>query len=167
MAHSCLAIANEFMKLALIDKRQLTQMHLQKLVFLAHGWNLAILDNSLVDEQVEAWSYGPVIRALYDALKRYGSGPVKRSIRWGDDTPIDDGDDDGIAKEELTVSERRVIELTWKLYGDLEAFKLSAITHVDEGPWKKAFERGRNQIITNDAIKAYFRSLMLGQHAAA
>ena len=61
-------------------------MHLQKLVYLAHGWTLAVTGDPLVEDRFEAWDYGPVIRKLYDALRSFGSGPITRLIEAGDDT---------------------------------------------------------------------------------
>lgn len=48
------AIANQFIPLALHDGRPLTNMHLQKLVFIAHGWNLAIRNLPLTEDDPEA-----------------------------------------------------------------------------------------------------------------
>ena len=84
--HSSLAIANEFLRRAKDDGRELTQMHLQKLVYLAHGWCLAVTGKPLIEEKIQAWDYGPVIKPLYDALKSYGSANIPRLIRWADAT---------------------------------------------------------------------------------
>ncbi len=76
MAYPAAAIANEFLDLAEKDSRKLTQMHVQKLVYFAHGWFLALKREPLVRERVEAWDYGPVIRQLYDAFRSFGSRPI-------------------------------------------------------------------------------------------
>jgi hypothetical protein len=87
---SSLAIANEFLERAQRERRPLTHMQLQKLVYLAHGWNLAVNGRPLIEDEIEAWDFGPVIRRLYDALSRYGANSVTRLIRWGDDGPVQD-----------------------------------------------------------------------------
>jgi len=44
-------------------------MKLQKLVYYAHGWHLALNNEPLIDEQVECWQYGPVISSLFHEFK--------------------------------------------------------------------------------------------------
>ena len=61
-------IANEFIRRAAAEKRALTQMQLQKLVYIAHGWNLAINGEKLTHDDPQAWDYGPVYRDLWEAL---------------------------------------------------------------------------------------------------
>ena len=60
-----------------------TPMQLLKLVYIAHGWNLAINDRPLINDRVEAWRYGPVIPKIYQDLKQWGNTPVtwQRSVR--------------------------------------------------------------------------------------
>ena len=51
-------------------------MKVLKLVYMAHGFNLAITDDPLINDRVEAWKFGPVIRPLYGKLKQFGSGAI-------------------------------------------------------------------------------------------
>jgi uncharacterized phage-associated protein len=62
-------------------------MQLQKLVYIAHGWNLAINGTPLTSDIPAAWDYGPVYRDLFEALRAYGSNPVTQEIRAGDFGP--------------------------------------------------------------------------------
>jgi uncharacterized phage-associated protein len=154
MPHSSLAIANEFIERAK-GTRSLTHMQVQKLVYLAHGWNLAAYEQSLIEDDIEAWEFGPVIRRLYDALRIYGRGPITKLLRWGDDTPFK-SDDYEEAFAQLTPEEIDIIDLIWEKYGSFPAFKLSALTHENGTPWFSAFSQGRNKVINNDAIRDYF-----------
>ena len=81
MAYPTKAVANYFIDLANAKKIQITPMKLQKLIYFAHGWHLAIIGEPLIDECVQAWSYGPVIDSIYHEFKEYGSGPIKRHAR--------------------------------------------------------------------------------------
>lgn len=158
-AYSSLAIANEFIRRADRDGRvPLTHMQLQKLVYLAHGWHLAFANDPLIEDEIEAWELGPVIRRLYDALKQYGRSRISKLIDWGDDTPFD-LDMGGPALEELDESKQRIIELVWQNYGEFPAFQLSALTHQEGTPWSKHYERNKNNTIPNDDIKAHFSEL--------
>ena len=55
-------------------------MKLQKLVYFAHGWHLAIHNRPLVNEQVEAWKFGPVFSDLYHQIKSFGNEKIDRYI---------------------------------------------------------------------------------------
>lgn len=160
MPHSSLAVANEFLDRGHREARSLTHMQLQKLVYLAHGWNLAILAQPLIEEHVEAWEFGPVVRNLYDALRDYGRRPITRLIRWGDDTPFP-SDDGAPAREPIAPEEKRLIDRVWELYGGFEAFKLSALTHADDSPWSAVYAKGKkNGVIANESIRQYFAHLI-------
>lgn len=160
MTHSSMAIANEFLKRAQAEGRSLTHMHVQKLVYIAHGWHMAINNEPLVDEQFQAWDYGPVLPSLYRALKQYGSGTVPRLLRRGDDTPFFYDDDGDTIISRLNEPERSSIEQVWNEFKDFAAFQLSALTHKEGAPWKGAIDRyGRNAPIANNAIQDYFTQL--------
>lgn len=75
------AIANEFIRRARADGRSLTQMQLQKLVYIAHGWNLAVNGRPLTVDAPKAGDFGPVYTELWGALRHYGGDPVTRDIR--------------------------------------------------------------------------------------
>lgn len=161
MSHSSLAIANEFIRRAAEnDARPLTNMQIQKLVYLAHGWNLGACGEPLIEDPVEAWKFGPVVRRLYAALSRYGNSPVTSLISWGDDTILYSGDDGDEAYEELEEGENNVIDLVWRNYGKYPAFKLSALTHQPNTPWSQTFALGSNRVIPNALIEDHFRRLM-------
>ena len=99
-----IAIANEFLELAAREGVSLSQMKLQKLVYFAYGWSLALRGDPLVNEQVECWDYGPVFPSLYRRTKRYGADPILGRIvaidgiepRLPVDAPSDVRDDIGI-----------------------------------------------------------------------
>lgn len=157
--HSPLAIANEFLRLAKRDGKDLTHMQLQKLVYIANGWLLAASERPLVEDDPEAWEFGPVYRRLFDALKKYGRASVSEFIRWGDDTPfsLDDGD---MAEEELAPDEKEILHMVWDTYGNMQAFQLSALTHQKGSPWSQTYETGRNKIISKELIAKHFKELM-------
>lgn len=154
-----LTIANEFIDRAQKERRALTHMQLQKLVYLAHGWNLAINGEPLIEDDVEAWEFGPVIRKLYDALRRYGGEPIRRMISWGDDTPFPDDNFKEPARTALANNERAVVDRVWDTYKSFQAFQLSALTHSRGSPWQDTYEHGRNRVIETNKIWDYFADL--------
>ena len=160
MSHSSLSIANEFLKRAQAEGRVLTNMHVQKLVYIAHGWNLAVNNEPLIDEPFQAWDFGPVAPELYQAMKRYGSGPITRLLRYGDETPYDFSDAGETATSSLLAPERDVIDQVWNDFKSYEAFQLSALTHEKRSPWFDVYySRGRSAPIANNKIQEYFQEL--------
>jgi uncharacterized phage-associated protein len=78
------AVAN-----AILDKAQaesppvaIDHMKLQKLVYITHGWHLAVTGEPLIEEVVYAWPYGPVIPPLYHQLKGCGARPIAEKIQF-------------------------------------------------------------------------------------
>lgn len=162
MAGSSPAIANEFIRLARADGRALTQMQLQKLVYIAHGWNLAINGQPLTDDDPQAWDYGPVYQELRDALRNYGRLGVSREIKNGDFIPgvfADDPESPAVAT--LTENERSVINRVYRDYGRFDAFRLSALTHRQDTPWTEVYANGsgRSRNIPSDMIRSHFIEL--------
>lgn len=154
MSHDAKAIANVFYKLARSEGKRLTNMQLQKLVYIAHGFNLAVLDEALFDDTVRAWEYGPVIPALYDELKQYGAGEVKARLLTR--TPPVKEDD----------PEMKVIRAVWNAYGKYSGIELSAMTHKAGTPWHQMYEPGKRNEIPNKVIKEYYRQLLNVRPAA-
>jgi uncharacterized phage-associated protein len=159
MAGSSVEIANEFIRRAGADQRALTQMQLQKLVYIAHGWNLAIQGQPLTHDEPQAWTYGPVYRDLWDSLRQYGRSPVTREI-LNEEYLLGTFEDNpkGVAKASLNDQETKIIERVYRDYGKFHAFQLSALTHEPGSPWTKVFDSGVGKFSTidNDLIKEHF-----------
>ena len=161
MTHRAVEIANEFLRLPGASGR-LTQMHLQKLVYIAHGWNWAINGEPLIGDEIQAWSFGPVVRDLYEHTKFFGSAPINRPITPDDSQVARFFGNSGEAapySATLTGREQQVIEQVWRRYGGLSAIRLSELTHQPGTPWFLAFQRGRNTRIDEDVIRALYNEL--------
>ena len=53
-----------------------TNMDLNKIIYLIHGWTLGIHQKPLIRDTVEAWRHGPVIPAVYHEYKFLGTRPI-------------------------------------------------------------------------------------------
>ena len=162
MPYNAKAVANEFLDLARAQGKQLTPMQLQKLVYFAHGWFLAITGEGLLDERIEAWQWGPVVPSLYNEFKRFGSDPITEpagEFRYRSPKMVfepyrlvGDTDQDNTA--------RKVIRRIWEIYGKYSASQLSSMTHEPESPWTKTEGKEiRGTDISNELIKGYFQRL--------
>ncbi len=166
MPYPAAAIANEFLKLARDESESLTPMQLLKLVYFAHGWSLALTGQPLIDEQVQAWQYGPVIASLYHQLKRFGGGPVTESIRLPEMFPrlgyrrvqIDHG-----SNAEENYRAKQIVKRVWQQYGHLTGVQLSNLTHLPDGPWANTPDKGkRDTFVPDSSIKRYFQRVAEG-----
>jgi len=140
-AQSPFAVANYFIQKAAADGGQLTPMKLIKLVYIAHGWYLALTGKPLIREPVEAWKFGPVIESLYHAFKRYGNGAIPAAAAT--DAAIK-GDD----AEEI----KKVLDKVWDSYAKYSAVQLSTLTHQPETPWRKSFDPTSFYTVIPDAL---------------
>ena len=162
---SAKAIANYFLDIAKRDGKTLQPMKIQKLVYIAHGWHLALLDKPLIEDPVEAWRWGPVIKDLYHEFKEFGRTPITKKatdlnfeekpgggIRIKFETPNLEqcSDDPDTAKAFL--------ERVWKVYGTFTSTQLSNMTHKKGAPWDKTMEQ-RELRISDDLIKDHFQEL--------
>lgn len=145
---SAIALANKFIDLAKRDGVPLTNIQLQKLVYIAHGWALALLDGGgLIYDPVEVWQWGPVIPSLYHSLSKFGAGEV--------DAPIP-----MFGEQKLSATEKALLNSVWRSYGKMSGFKLSTITHQENTPWSRAMKDfGIQSIIPERYITDYYRQL--------
>ena len=139
---TCFDVADYF--LSLVDEESgdsISNLKLQKLVYYAQGFHLAIFDAPLFSEVIEAWILGPVIPELYNKYKEYRSTPIPRP--------------DNI---DFSIYEEPEIELlndVWNIYGQYSAWRLSELAHA-EPPWKMACDTGG--VITHQSLQAYFKT---------
>nr|VFJ42946.1 MAG: Uncharacterized phage-associated protein [Candidatus Kentron sp. FM]VFJ43598.1 MAG: Uncharacterized phage-associated protein [Candidatus Kentron sp. FM]VFK05627.1 MAG: Uncharacterized phage-associated protein [Candidatus Kentron sp. FM] len=69
-------VAEYFLAMAEEDS-DLSNMKLQKLVYYSQAFHLAIFDQPLFEEEIEAWTHGPVCPELYHSYKQYGHNPIE------------------------------------------------------------------------------------------
>jgi uncharacterized phage-associated protein len=145
--YSAAAVANAFLDIARQDGKKLTNMKLQKLVYIAHGWHLALFGDPLIYDDVYAWQWGPVIPPLYEHLRQYGSGVVSELIR-DSSTPVDPAS-----------REMHLIKAIWQKYGGMSAIQLSGITHQPNTPWSDAWRTWQYSKISDSRIKEHYQRL--------
>ena len=158
MPYPAAAIANYLLDRADAAGQTLTQINIQKLVYFAHGWHLGIQGAPLIEEPIEAWQYGPVVRRLYDAFKRFGSQRIEtRAV----DLQVNAKNQVFSLTPRLPATDtftRSFVDAIFEKYGSLAPFRLVELTHVEGSPWEKARRTGANVILNSD-IQTYFASL--------
>ena len=140
-------VADEILKIAKRKGKSLTPMQLMKLVYIAHGWSLAILNQDLFSDRIEAWKYGPVIPTLYQATKRFGRNAIPHEL-------IEDH-----VPSRLPVEVQSFLEDVFSKYGHLSGISLSNLTHRPGSPWDKRYRDGVMNIeIPDDIIREHYVS---------
>lgn len=154
-------IANSFLSLGGAIGR-LTQMQIQKLVFIANGFHLAIYDEPLVEETFEAWDYGPVEPNLREHTNHFGRRGIPRLIRTSDSgMERFMGAEGDTYTANLDEGQTRLIEVVYEKYGHLGGLALSRMTHMPGTPWTTTYnEHGRNAEISNNLIRAHYTDLL-------
>ena len=147
MPYSAEAVANAFFDIAAANNKQLTNMQLQKLVFLAQGYSLALLERCMFENHIHAWQWGPVIPRLYKKLQQFGSGTVTSRLEAVD----------SVAKDS---EEYQIVEGVWGAYKDSSGAELSALTHREGSPWSKAWAAKHFGKISIDDMKEYYLEIV-------
>lgn len=156
---SAMAVANKFIQMGLQRGTPLTQMKLQKMLFFAQGWYLAIYGEPLFEEDFEAWDYGPVIPSVYSEFRDFGMRGINRMGMTL--TPC--GGSFAISEPPLIREEalNSFFEKIWSVYGIYNGTQLSAMTHRADTPWSLVREPygqfvPRSLCIPKSLIKSYF-----------
>jgi len=159
--HQALTIAYYFLLKSQKENLPVTPKKLQKLVYFAPGWHLAMNGTALVDETIEAWPYGPVVPSVYHHFKKFGTEQISAykllsnkgfifSNRWRR------------RADQLTESTKETLDFVWDLYKGYSGIDLSALTHAGESPWGKVLKMydgiPHSIPISNDLIEDYFKS---------
>ena len=164
------AVANYFLDLGRRDGKTLDPMKIEKLVYLAHGWYLALTGKPLIVDKIEAWPYGPVIGSLRSAFRDAGSGTIQH---YAFDVEIVNGGPtftapklDGIERwgnREV----KNLLDEVWRVYGDLTGVQLSNFTHQPGSPWAETWQPGADGLVISDeVIKDYFSRLATANEPA-
>ncbi len=151
--YSAKAIANYFLDIGEVEGVPITPMQIIKLVYIAHGWHLALREEPLIVDKIEAWEFGPVIPSLYHEFKYYGSNPIES--RAYEEVMA------SIYNEPDNVPVGSFLDEVWREYKGFDALELSSMTHQPNTPWDITRKKNRlrlktNPIIDNDLIQKYY-----------
>jgi uncharacterized phage-associated protein len=161
------AAANAFLRSLEDHGLSADPMKLQKLLYFAHGYYLAVTDNPWIDEAFEAWDYGPVVPSVYYELKGFGGDEIGKGFALSE--LVADGREyrfrtaNSATEDDNTGAQ--IVSFVVDKYGKKDGIYLSNLTHKVGTPWHeiKMQNNGRiprNTDIPNDLIKAYFRKLI-------
>ncbi len=142
------SVANFFLNI--IDRdagSTITPLKLQKILYYAQGYYLALNDKELFSEDFEAWAHGPANPEIYDKYKEYGCNAIGEP-----------------SEEEVPDFNEDIVDFLydiWATFGIYDGKYLEELTH-QETPWieaRKGYQPGDvcNNIITKESMKDFFK----------
>lgn len=123
----------------------ITHLKVQKLLYYAEAWSQVLWDRQLFEEDIQAWSHGPVVPAVYAVFRDAGWDPLNQT-------------DEVIEFDERILG---VLNQVMLAYGNVSAKVLETMTHEDK-PWIDARgdlppEARCETVIPKSEIKSYFK----------
>lgn len=130
------------------EKSDLSKLKIQKLLYYAQGYYLALYNKPLFDEKILAWEHGPVVKEVYMGLQSKTNEifiPTETYKMRADEI------------KKLKKNDKELIEDVFQLMGQYSAWKLRDKTH-QEDPWVDNYKKGKKNIeIPLNDIKKYFK----------
>ncbi len=120
----------------------ISNLKLQKLLYYAQGFHLAIHGKPLFHEKIKAWDHGPVVPQVYHPYKKHGANAIPK---------------EKIDVDRYSPKIRELLNEVYSVYGQFSAGKLRSMTH-NEPPWR---ETPRGEEISHEAMKQFFKTLVI------
>lgn len=152
MFYNPITIANFFIQKSFDEGMSITPMKVLKLVYIANGWFLGYTNRTLINENSQAWQYGPVISSVYNVFKCYGGSSIEK-MHLADS--MLQNDYQKLLNDTYTSS---FLESVWNIYKKYSALQLSDLTHQIGTPWSITYSNnGSKSIIPNDLIEKHYK----------
>ena len=148
-------IANFF-----IDReiKKITNLRLNKYVYFAYGFALAILDREIFHEPIQAWKFGPVIPSIYHEFKHFGFKSIDQKSYIYDYHDEVDFIPRVNKKEDPELW--KLLKSVYKKISPFSSKDLILITHARGSPWSQSWkEESFNQEIPKETIKDYYENI--------
>ncbi|NTW54251.1 MAG: SocA family protein [Chlorobaculum sp.] len=124
------------------DEEGISNMKLQKLIYYAQGYHLALHDTPLFAEPIEAWMHGPVCPEVYHRYKAFKSAPIY--------APSEDDFTAIFSPEQI-----ELLDEVYEVFGQFAAWKLRDMTH-EETPWR--YHEKNASVIPHDEMRNHFKT---------
>lgn len=150
-------ISDYFIALSNTTGSLITNLKLQKLVYYAQAWNLAVCKTELISEDFQAWIHGPVVPELYNCYKDFKWNPIVR---------------EDLSEEALKTIYSKLSGLSQEVLSDvveeyfcMDAYALEKSTH-NEQPWLQARiglaeDEPSTNIISKDSMIEFYSQYVI------
>jgi len=140
-------VADFFLNFAHEHGDLVTNLKLQKLVYYAQAWHLALHGTPLFGDRIQGWVHGPVVSSLYGKFKKH---------RW-------DAIPGNQARPTLSQAVQRHLTDVYTVFNPYTAYQLECMTH-QETPWQNsriglAPDENGDREISHADMKAFYGKL--------
>ena len=88
----------------------------------------------MFDEKFEVWNYGPVVRSVNAAFKKYGSICIKDYYREYNGTVLK-------ASEDKSPTFKSILTYIWDKYKKIDGIPLANMSRSEKSAWFQAYTR--------------------------
>jgi len=149
------AVANWFINQSIEANQPFGLIKLQRLLFFAHGWCLALYGLPLLRDQVEAGDYAPVFPSIQKFGEVYGSNPVSSFLKISGSQSLP-----AVSENDPRIP---LLQKIWEVYGKCTDVHLCRIATEKEGPWDTTRKLNPGRTGTNipdTLLESHFKSLL-------
>lgn len=166
MAYEALDVANYVVNYSIERECPVSNLKLQKLLYYIQAASLVERQKPAFNDEISAWTYGPVVEPVYYQFKLYANCDIDKVITEREfhlfsieteQSPYDPA-------QVILPKDASLIHQVVDSYREKNALQMVAKTHREE-PWKNAHQRGDNYI-SQQAIENYYKDhqeLLYGQ----
>ncbi|EPB2574095.1 Panacea domain-containing protein [Campylobacter jejuni] len=122
------------------SNKELSNLELQKTLYFTELDYIKKFNEHLIEDEFEAWRYGPVSREVYCEYRNYGANSI--------DKPEQENLSSILDKDELDVIDNAIKECNKETY-----WNLVEKSHKKGGAWEKSFKEGSKEAIKKELIK--------------
>ena len=127
------------------ENRPVTQLHIQKLMFLFEAYYMNVKDKiSLYDCKYQAWDFGPVAIPLYKQFKKYGKEEIKLT------------EEEERIGNSIEPEKKRIMANLFKAFKEYNAMELVNFTHAEGSPWYNVWKNKQYSEISKEEMKNWF-----------
>ena len=148
MCYMSSTVAGYFINRSNREDKSFSLFQAIKFTYIAHGWHLALSDEPLIADRIEAWQHGPVITPLYTFLQGYNlciNDNIPQSIK------IEEVD---CIKEE----HKKLLNKVYAYHISKTNTELEDLLHEENTPWFSVWNEGKGdkEKIMDDQTREYY-----------
>jgi uncharacterized phage-associated protein len=121
----------------------ITNLKLQKLLYYAQGFYLAMHGEPLFSEKIKAWEHGPVVPQVWHAYKDHGANSLPLPA----------------VAAPVSASVAEFLDEVYEVYGQFSAWRLRELSH-EERPWIEAYNV-RSGVVLPETMRDFFKTRLV------